>query len=60
MLCNFYFFQCINGLIKIMLTVDHFKRPFIDTVLTLIKEVDESFDQDFNEHQMLSTKIYSV
>lgn len=43
-----------------MLTVDHFQRPFIDAVLTSIKEVDESFDQDFNEHQMLNTKTYSV
>lgn len=43
-----------------MLTVDHFKRPFIDIVLKLIEEVDESFDQDFNEHQILNSKIYSV
>lgn len=43
-----------------MLTVDHSKRPFIDTVLESVKIVDESFDQDYNELQILNTNIYTV
>lgn len=43
-----------------MLTVDHFNRPFIDTVLESVKIVDESFDQDYNEHQILEKNIYTV
>lgn len=43
-----------------MLTVDHFKRPFIDTILELIKEIDESYDQDLNEHQDSNTKVYNI
>lgn len=43
-----------------MLTVDHSSRPFINTVLESIKAVDESFDQDFNEHQILNTNVYTV
>jgi len=50
----------INNLIKVMLTVDRFKRPFIDTVLESIKVIDESLDQDFNEDPILNTKIYTV
>lgn len=43
-----------------MLTVDHFKRPFIDTVLESIKVIDESTDQDYNDHTLLNTKMYSI
>lgn len=43
-----------------MLTVDHFKRPFINTVLESIKVIDQSLDQDFNENPTLNTKIYNV
>lgn len=43
-----------------MLVMDHFKRPFIDTVLESVKELDESYDQDINEHQNLNTKVYSI
>lgn len=35
-----------------MLTVDHFKRPFIDDILESVKVIDE-FDQDINEHNIL-------
>lgn len=42
-----------------MLTVDHFERPFIDTVLESIKVIDESTDQDFNDDTK-NTKMYSV
>jgi len=38
-----------------MLTVDHFKRPFIDTILESIKIIEESLDQDFNEDPILNT-----
>jgi len=43
-----------------MLTVDHFERPFINAVLESIKETDELYDQDFNEHHDLSTKMYNI
>lgn len=43
-----------------MLTIDHFKRPFIDTVLESIKVIDESTDQDVNDPTVLNTKMYSV
>lgn len=43
-----------------MLIVNHFNRPFIDNVLDLLREVDETFDQDFNEHQISNSKIYTV
>lgn len=43
-----------------MLTVDHFKRPFIDDILESIKVVDELFDQDFNEHTILNSNICKV
>lgn len=43
-----------------MLTVDHFKRPFIDAVLESIKVINESLDQDFKEDPILNTKIYTV
>jgi len=33
-----------------MLTVDHFKRPFIDDILESVKD---EFDQDINEHNIL-------
>lgn len=43
-----------------MLTIDHFKRPFIDAILESIKVVDELFDQDFNEHQISNTNTCNV
>jgi len=36
-----------------MLTVDHFNRPFIDDILESVKVIDEIFDQDINEHNIL-------
>lgn len=50
----------INNLIKMMLVVDHFKRPFIDAVLESIKKVDESYDQDIDEHQNSNSKVYNI
>ncbi|VVC33716.1 Hypothetical protein CINCED_3A004379 [Cinara cedri] len=52
--------ETVNDLIRVMLTTDHFKRPFIDTVLESIKVVNDSIDQDFNGHQSLSKTIYTV
>lgn len=43
-----------------MLTVNHFKRPFINAVLESINEVDESFNKDFNDCQNLNTMIYTI
>lgn len=43
-----------------MLTVDHFKRPFINDVLDSLKVVDELFDQDFNECQTKNVKTFTV
>ncbi|XP_022181880.1 serine/threonine-protein kinase 16 isoform X1 [Myzus persicae] len=52
--------ESVNNLVKVMLTVDHFKRPFIDDVLESVKVVDELFDQDFNEHTILNSNICNV
>jgi len=41
-----------------MLTVDHFKRPFIDDILKSVKVIDEKFDQDFNDHTILNSNNY--
>nr|BAH72283.1 ACYPI000353 [Acyrthosiphon pisum] len=54
------FNESVNSLVKVILTVDHSKRPFIDDILESVKVVDELFDQDFNEHTILKSNICNV